>query len=243
MFDLEFLKDIRSQEEIKNSLEELQPRNENMGINQSIVRDARDIISDTVENFREFLKEKATEIFINTQYFYGEDFEKYESIDLPEFGDAAKEVFTDSIRDTWESKTPLERVEIYNLYIKTLNDKFHNLPGFEIKGVRIDPNLTPSERGYSPNPSDGYIYLNGDTATVSFNMIDAIDTCAHEARHYYQQKALENPIAYNLEEETAKDWSKQYISPEFDRQGYREQPVEKDARAAGAKALKAVFDL
>jgi len=243
MFDFEILKDIKPKDETQSVLEAFHVVNDNLEINESIVRDMQDIVSYSIENFKEFLKEKATDLYIKTQYFYGQGFENYESANLSEFGETAKEVFTEQVRDTWENKTPIERVETYNRYIQCLNEKFASLPGFEMKGVRIDPSLTPSERGYSPNPSDGYIYLNQDTVSISFNMIDAIDTCAHEARHYYQQKALESPTAYGLNKETEEEWSMQYISPEFDRQAYSNQPVERDARAAGAQALKAVFDL
>lgn len=77
--------------------------------------------------------------------------------------------------------------------------------------------------GYSP--SENAIYIN------EYNMGDAketADTIAHESRHCWQHEVAEN--SNNPQAQEFKENFADYIRPEDDYRGYRNQPVEADAR-------------
>lgn len=77
--------------------------------------------------------------------------------------------------------------------------------------------------GYSP--SENAIYIN------EYNMGDAketADTIAHESRHCWQHEVAEN--SDNPQAQEFKENFDDYIRPEDDYRGYRNQPVEADAR-------------
>ena len=80
---------------------------------------------------------------------------------------------------------------------------------------------------------------NHDTNTISINSdhisndeaYDAHRAYYHESRHAYQHEQAKNPAEANNPEQ-AQEWKENhanYITPEQDYDGYKNQPVEKDA--------------
>jgi hypothetical protein len=57
---------------------------------------------------------------------------------------------------------------------------------------------------------------------------ETADTIAHESRHCFQHMRAQNP--QNEQDEEFRDSFDNYIDPDIDRQGYRDQLVERDAR-------------
>ncbi len=73
-----------------------------------------------------------------------------------------------------------------------------------------------------------------------------IETLAHESRHSIQHHLVENPDARpdHISQEQVQAWDanfKNYISSRDDFQGYRDQPVERDAREFGGSFVNDLF--
>lgn len=88
-----------------------------------------------------------------------------------------------------------------------------------------------SNRGYILD--DDYIYINQDVLTDANYMMDAIDTVLHEMRHKFQKEAIIFPEYYDVAEQTAEIWRKNfehYVDSKWNFEAYLNQPVEKDAR-------------
>ncbi len=67
----------------------------------------------------------------------------------------------------------------------------------------------------------------------NWDSYDLLETVSHELRHAYQHEAVDHPTDYMVTAETIATWKDNfdhYIRPEVDRTGYRNQPVEVDAR-------------
>ena len=83
------------------------------------------------------------------------------------------------------------------------------------------------------NPGDygGYAASNNTIYINRFNMGDAAetaDTIAHESRHCWQHERADNP--QTEQDYQFKENFDDYVCPEDDYRGYRDQPVEADAR-------------
>lgn len=94
----------------------------------------------------------------------------------------------------------------------------------------------PPEIIFSSDMPDGtYGGYSADTNTIEINqnMLDdsfeAADTIAHELWHAYQHEAANNPN--NPRAAEYQEGFDNYISPEFDFEGYENQMVEAEARA------------
>jgi len=121
----------------------------------------------------------------------------------------------------WDSMDIKEQKEAINdLRDKVVDDlELKNKP--EVKFYNNNDNTDFG--GYSL--SENAIYINehnmGDAAETA-------DTIAHEARHCWQHERAENPL--NEQDIEFKENFDDYIRPEDDYRGYKNQPVEVDAR-------------
>ena len=109
----------------------------------------------------------------------------------------------------------------------------------------VNPNIKwDSDATYSANTITWGYYTHGShTVTLNaqaltdskgnWDFYELLETVSHELRHAYQHEAIDHPTDYMVSEETIDIWKenfKNYISSGDDYQGYRNQPVEVDAR-------------
>lgn len=124
-------------------------------------------------------------------------------------------------QNDWDSLSPEQQKEaITDLRDSISNDlELENKPDVKF----YDNNDDTDFGGYSP--SENAIYINehnmGDAAETA-------DTIAHESRHCWQHERAENP--QNEQDLAFKENFDDYIRPEDDYRGYKNQPVEADAR-------------
>ena len=83
-----------------------------------------------------------------------------------------------------------------------------------------------------PDGSYGSYDSSTNTITINENMLDdsaeAVDTVAHEMWHAYQQQCALDPTSAKGQE--YQEGFENYISPEYDFEGYQNQMVEAEAR-------------
>lgn len=99
-----------------------------------------------------------------------------------------------------------------------------------------------SNRGYILE--DDYIYMNQDVLSNVSYVLDAIDTVLHEMRHKFQKEAVIFPQYYDVTEQTAEVWRKNfehYIDSKWNFAVYLNQPVEKDAREFAQRIMECVL--
>ncbi len=87
--------------------------------------------------------------------------------------------------------------------------------------------------------------VEADNANFDYCVRETIDTIIHELRHAVQDKAVNNPGFWNVDDETRKLWADNmmpgnYIRPEVDIRAYSEQPIEKDAFTFSSMIMKGV---
>ena len=156
-----------------------------------------------------------------------EDFvakESSDSDDNNERGNISKE-----LKDTLE---PFEQSKWDNMTIEQKKEAAEHLRDSVAEGLGLQEK--PDVRYYNNedegdfggySPSENAIYIN------EYNIGDAketADTIAHESRHCWQHE-----MAENFDSPQAKEFKENfddYIRPEDDYRGYRNQPVEADAR-------------
>lgn len=165
-----------------------------------------------------------------------------EYIDEREYGlqetiDAAKEIFTKEVITDWKNKSSSEKKEIAQRYAEAVAEAL----GVKSGKVYFIP-WPPNERG--KNNGDGNLYLNYDMIRESKNVIDLIDTIAHETRHSFQMAAVANPARFGISPEVAKEWEygfrhyHTYGATQYDPWGYSYNPVEIDARYFGESVVR-----
>ena len=172
---------------------------------------------------------------------YGGDLSIGEGVDL----NAGSDVFinqglvTDNI--TGED---LNDVSVEPILDNFRGDKWNDLSLDEQKQSMIDladyvatdtGNTNPPEIIFSNDMPDGTYggYNPGsNTMEINVNMLDdsmeAADTIAHEMWHAYQEQASKDPT--NPRAEDYLEGFDNYISPEYDFEGYEDQMVEAEAR-------------
>ena len=150
--------------------------------------------------------------------------ESSDSDDNNERGNISKE-----LKDTLE---PFEQSKWDNMTIEQKKEAAEHLRDSVAEGLGLQEK--PDVRYYNNedegdfggySPSENAIYIN------EYNIGDAketADTIAHESRHCWQHE-----MAENFDSPQAKEFKENfddYIRPEDDYRGYRNQPVEADAR-------------
>lgn len=140
----------------------------------------------------------------------------------------------------WRRSTLKQRQDMLNHLLKRMMDIF---------GVKVKPNI----RFFSePCDSEGYItngYYSDSQRLVAINtevMNDDsysrnIETLIHEMRHAYQHAAVRDPDSFIVSRNTIETWEHNFnnykTSGKDGFQAYRDQPIERDARAAAEGVL------
>jgi hypothetical protein len=118
----------------------------------------------------------------------------------------------------------------------TLEDKKQSMENLAEYVIEVTDNQNPPQIAFRDDMGEGeYGGYNPATNTLEINenMLDdsneAADTIAHELWHAYQQQCAEDPT--NEKGQEYQQGFDNYISPEYDFEGYQDQMVEAEARA------------
>ena len=143
-------------------------------------------------------------------------------------------------REYWENASIEERKQILQDYMNEV---------IRIYGLKdVKPNINWESLKYQPTSCTMGQYSHGNhTVTLNENVLSdrysqwnsydyILATVSHELRHAYQHEAVDHPTRYMVSQETIDSWRDNfapghYVSPSTDYQGYRDQPVEADARS------------
>jgi hypothetical protein len=154
-----------------------------------------------------------------------------------------------SIQTKWEKMTFDERKTWLKDYYKNLCAELGMAPvKFKVEDLK-DPKGKDWLGVYSP----GIIFGLFRSMTVDIDNVKGndpftiLDTVAHETRHQYQHYLVEHPDQRpaDISEDQIKAWKENfdnYKRAEDDFEAYRNQPVEKDAREFGEKAMQAYVE-
>lgn len=152
-----------------------------------------------------------------------------------EIRQTVNEMFTPEQITDWPNKTDWEKADL--LY--QLVDKLSALLGVEVITV-----ITPLEvlGGFDRKTSELYI---GTADLYDDRAIgELIATVVHEMEHAFQHKAIEAPASCGISQEQAAIWKKnaeEYIPYSKSPEGYRNQPIEKDAEQLAEWVTQSLF--
>lgn len=173
------------------------------------------------------------------------EFEEYDKQKIFETQKLIKEYFGNKPAETIAKLKNKERIALYTDFAEKLAQCYE---------LDIDTDVTICD-------ANTYGYYDWNTKTAQFNVNilmqdksnprfelyvrESIDTIVHELRHAVQHKAILNPGFWNISEEQRLAWAKNmaygnYISPNVDLNGYKSQPVEKDAFSFAGTVMKGV---
>jgi len=156
---------------------------------------------------------------------------------LKECCDSAKNIFTKEVLADWGKMSVKQRDQIVQEYSKAIGK------GLDInyKGIVFEK-MQPGLLGY--NNGNGYVYLNDTLIKNPKEVVNLIDTVAHEARHQMQSEAIKNPEKFGVDQATIKEWKvglETYTGRNdrtLDPWGYFYNPVELDARYFGESVVR-----
>jgi len=158
-------------------------------------------------------------------------------IGLKECCDAAKGIFTAEVLADWGKMSVKERDQIVQEYSKAVGEGLD----IDFKGIVFEQ-MEPGLMGY--NNGNGYVYLNENLLRDPKEVVNLIDTVAHEARHQMQTEAIKNPERFGIDQATVNEWEAGFAnytteSPTaLDPWGYHYNPVEVDARYFGESVVR-----
>ena len=182
---------------------------------------------------------------IEVESFEKQYISEVDEVRINETADIMKEFFSEDVLVNW-SELPLdERTEIINEYYVKAGENL----GIDTKGVIVEPMYSePGKIAMGYNSGDGYIHLNEEVVGDPGMLGQVLDTATHEMRHQFQHDALANPdnfsdIPDNVMETWEYEWTPgNYISPDYDYEGYYNQAIECDARDFSEDVLKSYMD-
>lgn len=155
--------------------------------------------------------------------------------------DVAKNCFTLDVIRNWGMMNLESRDGVIQEYANGIGEAL----GINFKGVVWEQ--FPIENGnytYGYNAGDGYLHLNVDMLTDPGQLMHVVDTVAHEARHQFQNEAIDNPSKYPLDEATINEWTvgrENYtleMPSAYDPWGYTYNPMETDSRFFGESIVR-----
>lgn len=158
-----------------------------------------------------------------------------------ECADVAKECFSPEIIREWGSMDLESRDKVIQEYAEGIGEALD----INFKGVVWEQ--FPIENGsyiYGYNAGDGYLHLNVDMLADPGQLMHVVDTVAHEARHQFQNEAIDNPSKYPIDEATIKEWTvgRENYTTEmpsaYDPWGYTYNPMETDSRYFGESMVR-----
>lgn len=135
-------------------------------------------------------------------------------------------------KETWKNSSTEERKQI----LRELFEKMQAIYGIALTGIEfMSIEAEPGYITYGYYTSNyNTICINEDLLADSGNYNTIMDTMAHEMRHGYQQAVVDNPEAFQVDQDTVTEWRNNindYKTLEDDGfEEYWRQPIEEDAR-------------
>ncbi|TQK72486.1 hypothetical protein [Nocardioides sp. SLBN-35] len=140
----------------------------------------------------------------------------------------------------WETMDDEERRKVLERIANRLADQY----GIEDFEIRFEDLEDEDGDGTDDNPStDSHGSWSEDDRVLRIDINDVddpatISTIAHEVRHAAQHKYVDDypDLPPGVDPDEVEDWDENfddYVDPDDDFDGYRDQPVESDAREAG----------
>lgn len=181
------------------------------------------------------------ETFENKSYI-----SEVDEIRVNETAEIMADVFSEDVLANWSEMSLDEKSDKLNEYYIKAGENL----GIDTKGVIIEPMPceTPGMISFGYNSGDGYIHLNADVVNDPSQLEQVLDTATHEMRHQFQTDVLAAPHNFNDIPQNVLDvWGyemkpENYISPDYDYQGYYEQAIECDARDFSEDVIKSYMD-
>lgn len=169
-----------------------------------------------------------------------------DEIRVNETAEVMANVFSEDILTNWSEMSLGEKSAKLNEYYIRAGENL----GIDTKGVIIEPMPceTPGMISFGYNSGDGYIHLNADVVNDPSQLRQVLDTTTHEMRHQFQKDVLVTPHNFNdIPQDVLDIWNYEmkpwnYISPDYDYQGYYEQAIECDARGFSEDVMKSYMD-
>lgn len=162
---------------------------------------------------------------------------------IRETADIMADVFTEDVIMNWSELSLDEKADKINEYYVKAGENL----GINTKGVIVEPMYSePGTISFGYNAGDGFIHLNKAVVEDPGMFGQVLDTATHEMRHQFQTDVIADPSAFpDLSESVVGTWEyefRNYISPEYDFQGYYEQAIESDARDFAEDVLQSYMD-
>ena len=186
------------------------------------------------------LETSEIETFENKSYI-----SEVDEIRINETADIMADVFSENVIANWSEMSLEEKSNIINEYYVKAGENL----GIDTKGVIIEPIYSkPGTISYGYNSGDGYIHLNEAVVDNPGMLGQVLDTATHEMRHQFQHDALANQsnfsdIPDNVMETWEYEWNpRNYISPDYDYEGYFNQVIECDARDFSENVIEAYLE-
>lgn len=170
-------------------------------------------------------------------------FSEVDEIRANETAEIMADVFSEDVLVHWSEMSMDEKSAKLNEYYVRAGENM----GIHTKGVIIEPIPceTPGMVSFGYNSGDGYIHLNEDVLNDPTRFSQILDTATHEMRHQFQNDVVTAPHNFqDIPKDVIAVWEyelepQNYISPDYDYQGYYEQAIERDARDFSEDVLRA----
>lgn len=182
----------------------------------------------------EVLEQTEIELFEKKQYL-----SEIDETRIDETAEVMSEVFSEDVIVNWNELSIDEKAEKLNEYYIKAGENL----GINTKGVIVEYMYSePGTISFGYNAGDGYIHLNEAVVDDPSMFGEVLDTTTHEMRHQFQNDVIVNKSKFSdIPDDIIKTWEyefKNYISPDYDFQGYYEQSIECDARDFAEDVLK-----
>lgn len=157
-----------------------------------------------------------------------------DEVRVAETAEIMADVFSEDVLNCWSDMTLNEKTLKLNEYYIRAGENL----GINTRGVIIE-NMSCDEPGmtlFGYNSGDGFIHLNASVVNDPTQLRQVLDTATHEMRHQFQNDVIASPEKYTgLPQHILARWAYElnpnnYISPDYDYEGYYGQAIECDAR-------------
>ena len=182
---------------------------------------------------------ESVEMFENRQYL-----SEVDEVRADETAEIMAEVFTPEVVAGWAELSLEQKTAKLNEYYVKAGENL----GIQTKGVIVEPMYSqPGMISFGYNSGDGYIHLNEAVVQDPEMLGQVLDTATHEMRHQFQTEVVAEPGRFgDLPSDVVAQWQYEfanYISPDYDYQGYYEQAIEQDARSFADEVLQSYMEI